>query len=109
MWAKLVVVGCHRDRCGAPIDVSRWSELWEDLNYRIVRDEVVTPTRFSVRTVREGIDDIVGAMFAVGVSHNGSTWTTVAQPSTEANAIHTHIVAVAEIRTTLSMPKAVIT
>lgn len=96
-------MGCQRDREGREIGVLDWSDLWSDLSYRIVRDEVVVPTTFQVRTVWEGIDDVVGAMFAIGYTRDGQTFTDLAEADTEEDALRRHTVYVSNVRTFCSL------
>jgi hypothetical protein len=99
-----IVVGYKKDRQGRDIDLLRWSELWGDTGYRFVRDEVVTPTVFHVRTVWEGINDPWGgAMFAVGYSHDGGTFTDLVEVDTEEEALRWHEYYVRNLRTCASL------
>ena len=92
-----------RDRTGREIDVLTWSERFSDLDYRIVRDDLVVPLRLHVRTVWEGIDDLVGAMFATGVQRlkNDGAWSgfvTFAETHSEHDAMHVHQRIIAHLR-----------
>lgn len=89
---------CFRDRQGNEIDLMQWSALFEDLAYRVVRDEFLIPSFLQVRTVWEGVDDIVGAMFATGMSENGTDWTTLGQARTEDEALQMHTELVDSLR-----------
>jgi hypothetical protein len=93
----------YRDREGNQIDVLTWGVRFEDLDYRIVRDDVVMPTRLRVRTVWEGIDEPDACMFATGVQRlqDGGSWSkfvTFAKTRTEQDALHAHQRIVAAIR-----------
>lgn len=84
-----------RDREGVEIDVLTWATFFEDLNYRVLKDELVVPTTLHVRTVWQGIDDVVGCMFATGVdrvdpSGCWSGFATIAETSTEDQALGIH-------------------
>ncbi|MFD7924025.1 hypothetical protein ACFV3R_33075 [Streptomyces sp. NPDC059740] len=79
----------HRDRQGQEIDLIRWAELWNDMAYRVVAEDQVDG--ILVRTVWEGADDVVGAMFATGVSHDGANWRNAqTEARTEAEAYEQH-------------------
>lgn len=99
-----------RDRQGNEIDVMTWSDRFQDLDYRIIRDDVVVPTCLQVRTVWEGIDDLAGCMFATGVNRlflegRWSGFVTFAETPTESDARHVHERIVTAIRES-AMPSA---
>lgn len=79
-----------RDWQGRQIELLRWADLFEDFEYRLVRDEFVLPTTLQVRTMWEGIDDIGASMFLTGVSANGTGWMTLAESRSEAGALVFH-------------------
>ncbi|MYU55050.1 MULTISPECIES: hypothetical protein [Streptomyces] len=67
----------YKDRQGLPIDVAEWARLRRDTAYCVVDQDKVD--NVMVRTVWEGIEDVVGgAMFATGISRDaGKTWRTL--------------------------------
>ncbi len=80
----------HKDREGNVVTLDRWADLWGDMTYRVVAEDDAHGVL--VRTVWEGIDDIVGAMFATGISHDGGQkWANRREDArTEAEALAQH-------------------
>lgn len=80
----------HRDRQGNVVTVRKWADLWDDMDYRVVAED--DPHGVLVRTVWDGIDGIVGAMYATGISRdNGQTWANWREDArTEAEALVQH-------------------
>ncbi|MFK0295454.1 hypothetical protein ACIQU6_33985 [Streptomyces sp. NPDC090442] len=88
----------YKDRHGVAIDVTEWTRLRKDTAYCVVvQDEV---NNVLVRTVWEGIEDVVGAVFATGVSSDaGRSWRTLRDGAlTEDEALEQHRAAVELVR-----------
>lgn len=88
----------HRDRQGQEISLDRWADLWNNMKYRVVAEDDVEGVQ--VRTVWEGMDDIVGAMFATGISRDGGLkWQNRREDArTEGEALIQHHEVAEEIR-----------
>ncbi|MFJ2114252.1 hypothetical protein ACIOEX_20570 [Streptomyces sp. NPDC087850] len=88
----------HRDRQGQEVSLDRWADLWDDMKYRVVAEDEVEGVQ--VRTVWEGMDDVVGAMFATGISQDGGLkWQTRRDDArTEDEALIQHREVADEIR-----------
>lgn len=78
--------GGFRNRDGTPITVLAWSELWEDLGYRIVHDTTIGDVR--ICTVWEGVPD--RPLYYTGRRQGEDGWRDVdtAETATEAAAAH---------------------
>lgn len=82
----------YRNREGQEIGLLEWAELWEDRAYKVLAEDTVGSC--TVKTVWEGMDDVVGAMFATGVSADGTKWKTICDDATtepEALAHHREV------------------
>jgi len=77
-----------RDRDGNEVTLLQWSDLWADMSYRLLSEDLVRDVR--VRTMWEGVDDLGGAMFCVGVQQGTGAFVTVAEPATQESAQQTH-------------------
>ncbi|GHB52272.1 hypothetical protein GCM10010331_44820 [Streptomyces xanthochromogenes] len=80
----------HRDRQGQEVTSGRWADLRSDWTYCVVAEDEAGGTQ--VRTMWEGIDDVIGAMFTTGISRDGGrTWQTRHEDArTEGEALSRH-------------------
>lgn len=78
-----------RDRHGDEIDLLSWSDLFDNMTYRVVAEDRVGD--LVVRTVWEGIDEVPGAMFATGVAPGATLrFETIVESDDEAQARDRH-------------------